>query len=808
MITWAAFPFVRLTPALILGIVAYLYLGADWPELWPWATALAIVSGGLILWATRRYDKAATDLAGLLGLLTVAVLGATLTQRSVESRRADHLGRFGDRVQAYRAVVNDYTVARPKTYATTLLVREVRVNGRWQAATGSIRISLPRVAGIAAPHYGQVWLVRGHPDLSKSPLNPGEFDYRRYLEYRQVYHQQYIHPDQYRILGLAPPSTLVALSMRAATVLDGVFRHYIKEKREYAIASALVLGIKDDVDVGTKQAYLATGTTHIMAVSGLQVGLLFAALNWVLRGLFGRVRGFRLWSAGVGLAVIWTYAFVTGLSASVLRATVMFSFVIVGRAMQRQDTIFNTLGVAAFCLLVYNPFLVADVGFQLSFLAVLSIVYLQPRISKWVDLKYYFNGRRRPWQPQPVQWAWRGTGWVSQKIWEATALSLAAQVATFPLGLFYFHQFPFSFLFSNLVAVPISSGSVYVGLGLLALKGLLALLVLVLPKLVNHWLDYLPQAVAWVFEKMVWLFNEYIFWIARVMPGAVVREVHLSALQTLLIFAMLGAVLAWASTRRLAWLRWTAAAALAYAGSRVAEARTVAPDNEFVVYSIPRRSALGFWAGRGGGVRHPRQHSAQRNRAHLSSPARTDSPAGPPCHLLPRLARLPPARAAAGRPRQRPPAPLAAPRPHAAYHLAGPANRSRGRSHFQRYRAHATRCAGAASQRPRETRNPGGGVRAANAGGVRFKLQNLVRRPPRFGPESKRLSHLGRDRARGLPAASAPLNGVVRRLFSVVKPLNCQGILAGSRSANSGLTTKKVVGPRRSIPPQATRPGF
>ena len=597
MITWAAFPFVRLTPALILGIVAYLYLGAGWPELWPWATALALVSGGLIAWATRRYAKATTDLTGLLALLTVAVLGATLTQRKIESRRADHLGRFGDRVQAYRAVVNDYTVARPKTYATTLLVRAVRVGGRWRAATGSIRISLPRVAGIGAPQYGQVWLVRGHPDLSKSPLNPGEFDYRRYLEYRQVYHQQYIHPDQYRIVGLAPPSALVAVSMRAATVLDGVFRHYIKEKREYAIASALVLGIKDDVDVSTKQAYLATGTTHIMAVSGLQVGLLFAALNWALRGLFGRVRGFRLWSAGVGLAVIWTYAFLTGLSASVLRATVMFSFVIVGRAMQRQDTIFNTLGVAAFCLLVYNPFLVADVGFQLSFLAVLSIVYLQPRISKWVDLKYYFNGRRRPWQPKPVQWAWRGTGWATQGIWEATALSLAAQVATFPLGLFYFHQFPFSFLFSNLVAVPISSGSVYVGLGLLALKGLLALLGLVLPKLANHWLDYLPQAVAWVFEKMVWAFNEYIFWIARVMPGAVVREVHLSALQTLLIFAMLGALLAWASTRRLAWLRWTAAAALAYAGSRVAEARAVAPDNEFVVYSIPRRSALGFWQG-------------------------------------------------------------------------------------------------------------------------------------------------------------------------------------------------------------------
>ena len=596
MISWATFPFVRYTPALIIGIVAYLYLGAAWPELWPATVGLAGLSMAGILWSARQRSPAAADAAGILSLLAIVVLGAALTQRATESRRADHLSRFADKVESYQAVVDEATVVRAATYATTLRVQAVRVAGRWRAATGGVRVSLPRVAGIAQPQYGEVWLIRGHPDLSKAPLNPGEFDYARYLEYRQVYHQQYVHPDQYRVLRLDPPNPLVAVSMSFAAQLDGVFRHYIEAKREYAIASALVLGIKDDVDLATKQAYTATGTTHIMAVSGLQVGLLFAAMSWALRKLFGRVKGFQLWSALVGLGVIWSYAFLTGLSASVLRATVMFTIIIIGRAWGRQDSIFNTLGVAAFFLLVWNPFLVADVGFQLSFLAVLSIVYVQPRIARWLDVEAYYYARRRPWQPKAVQWFWKASGWFLDKIWQAVALSLAAQVATFALGLYYFHQFPFSFLLSNLVAVPISSGAVYVGLTLLALKGLVAVPGTLWPASAKY-LDWAPKSVALVFEKMVWAFNEYIFLISRWFSGWIVRDIHMSAWQTVLFFGLIGTGLAWLNTRHLGWLRGMALLLCGYAGSRVAEARAVAPTEEFIVYSIPRRSAVGFWQG-------------------------------------------------------------------------------------------------------------------------------------------------------------------------------------------------------------------
>jgi len=606
MLNWSSAPLLRVALAFIAGIAAYLYLGQNWAgSAVTWAAGLVLAYGLLWSWSQRQPTPAATDAAGLLGLLAVAVLGFARIQGYTENRRADHLGHLAPRIEYYRAVVDEAPVVRANTFATTVRVQAVRVAGRWQAATGGIRISLPRHetnADVPAPRYGEVWLVQGTPELSKGPANPGEFDYRRYLQYHQVYHSQFIHQGQYKVLGHAPLSALIAVSQRAAGVLDGVFRQYVKSPREYALGTALVLGFRDDIDAATKQAYANTGTTHIMAVSGLQVGLLFAALQWLLGRLplsmaGGSVLRRRLLTVGLGLAFIWSYAFLTGLSASVLRAAVMFSLISLGQAFERQSNIFNTLSAAAFGLLLYNPYLLCDVGFQLSFLAVLSIVYLQPRLVRWFDARNFILDRQRSWHSPARQRLTRWGAWLADATWQLTALSVAAQVATFPLGLYYFHQFPFSFLLSNLIAVPISSAAVYVGVVLLVVKGIAAFLGLLLPAVAAPWLDWLPKIVGYVFQGFIWVFNEYIFLIGRLFPGAVVGGVHLNQTQTLLIFLLILVVCAFCATKRLAWMGTMLVLLTCYAGSRVAEAAEVAPVREFVVYSIPRRSVVGFWQG-------------------------------------------------------------------------------------------------------------------------------------------------------------------------------------------------------------------
>ena len=190
MLNWSAAPFLRVALAFILGIAAYLYLGQSWVgSAAPWAAGLVGAYLGLWFWSQRQPTPAATDAAGLVGLLAVAAVGFARVQGYTESRRADHLGHFAPRIEYYRATVDEAPVVRANTFATTLRVQAVRVAGRWQAATGGIRVSLPRHetdASVPAPRYGEVWLVQGTPELSKGPANPGEFDYRRYLQYHQV----------------------------------------------------------------------------------------------------------------------------------------------------------------------------------------------------------------------------------------------------------------------------------------------------------------------------------------------------------------------------------------------------------------------------------------------------------------------------------------------------------------------------------------------------------------------------------------------------------------------------------------------
>ncbi|WP_400191716.1 ComEC/Rec2 family competence protein [Hymenobacter sp. B81] len=593
-IPWATHPAVRLVLALLAGIVFWFHWGATLPELLPWLLAAVPLYLALHLWAGQRAGAGATDALGLLALLVTALAGTVAAQQATESRYADHLYRWPN-IEFYRAVVDDTPVIRPKTYATTLRVSAVRVAGQWHSARGGVRISVPRYeAGAQEPRYGQVWLVRGSPAPAKAPLNPGEFDYRRYLSYHQIFHQQFVHPDQYRVLAFAPPNWLRHYSIGAARQLDSVFRRYVRAPREFAIADALVLGLKDDVDAETKQAYANTGTTHIMAVSGLQVGLLFTVLQLILSRFFGHLRGFRYWSAALGLLVIWAYAFLTGLSASVLRAAVMFTFVASAKAWERQSNMYNTLAVAAFCLLLYDPYLVVDVGFQLSFLAVLSIVYLQPRIARWFDAQEWAARQRRPWQPRWRQQLLGRTAWAFDAVWQAVALSLAAQVATFPLGLFYFHQFPLNFLLSNLIAVPISSVALYVGLLLQAVALPLEWLAAQL-----EWpgLLVVPRAVGWVFEKLIWCFNEYILLVGNSLPGALLQGIYLSPAQAWLLYLLIALGLAFLAWRRLAWLGAVAAVGLVFVGSRVVAAREIAADRRLIIYSIPRRSALGLHDG-------------------------------------------------------------------------------------------------------------------------------------------------------------------------------------------------------------------
>lgn len=320
-----------------------------------------------------------------------------------------------------------------KTYKVIAEVKAIAKADKLIPATGNILLYFRKDSLSKSLKYGDVILTYSKPQLIPNPANPEEFDYSRYMALRNVYYQLFLNESGWLKTSVseAKPAWQFLFSLQKQWAQ--FFEENINGNDEAAIAKALVLGDVSDLSPQLMSSYAVTGTLHILSVSGLHIGFIFLALN-ILTTYLQRNRYGRIIRICIILGFLWAYAFLTGLSPSVFRSVVMFSFVAIGQSTRKITNTYNSICTAALILLLTDPFLIANVGAQLSFIALLGIVWLQPEIYKL-------------WQPENK---------LIDKIWSVTAVSIAAQVAAFPIGLFYFNQFPMFFLISNLIAIPIS----------------------------------------------------------------------------------------------------------------------------------------------------------------------------------------------------------------------------------------------------------------------------------------------------------------------------------------------------------------
>ncbi|MGV3640380.1 MAG: ComEC/Rec2 family competence protein [Adhaeribacter sp.] len=540
------------------GILLYLQQGHKPGFVFPLLALLLFTYVLAWMLAERFHSAHWNNLAGLAGLGAIALLGFCTTHYRTARVQPDNLLHQKGEVKYYTGVVQAYTSRKPATEAATLELRQVQVAGRWRPVSGRVRLTVARQAGSRVLAYGDLLLVAGAPEEVKVPANPGQFDYRRYLAYQQTYHQHFRYPGQYLVIGREPGNPVVAASVRARDYLDRQLRRYLPSERDYGVATALVLGIKDYLPDDLKATYAQTGTMHVLAVSGLHVALLFYVLQ-LLTSRWGQGRSGRLAAFALLMAVTWFYAFITALSASVLRAVLMFSFMQAAKAFRLPSNIYNTLAAAAFGLLVYDPYLLVDVGFQLSFLAVYGIVYAQPRIYRLLPVNNL----------------------AGDYVWKLVSTSLAAQLAVLPLSLYYFHQFPVYFLVANVVAVTLSNLALLLGFVLLALAE-----VPVLAPLPGMAIAGLLQVMNWFSEALLRL------------PGAVVGGITLSAGQAWLFYAAMALLTLFMLRRRLGLLAAGTAGLLVFSALELAEARQQGRQALFVVYQVRGATALGFIRGR------------------------------------------------------------------------------------------------------------------------------------------------------------------------------------------------------------------
>jgi competence protein ComEC len=330
------------------------------------------------------------------------------------------------------------------------------------------------------------------------PRHPKEFDYRAYLAARNIFKQAFVRS------GLWKPSTCFDnpnLKLLAFHLQDNLLRTYKKinlDKTLNSILEALTLGYRNDLDVQTRRAFSQAGVMHVMALSGFNVAIIAFALNYLLIAL-NLFQSGKVIKTLLIIMVIWSFAFVTGLSPSVTRAAVMITFVLAGKILLRHINTYNILFATAFFLLVLSPSLIADVSFQLSFTAVLGILVFHPVLYRLIHLRNH----------------------LADNIWKLFTVSCAAQLSTFPLTLYYFHQFPVYFWLTNLIVVPLAS-VIIITAGIYLLVSVIAPLALFTGKILAVLLEGLYRTVT----------------VTEILPYALPDNIHISIHQTLVLWIL------------------------------------------------------------------------------------------------------------------------------------------------------------------------------------------------------------------------------------------------------------------------------
>ena len=316
--------------------------------------------------------------------------------------------------------------------------------------------------------------------------NPDDFDYKRFMEGKGFSGTAFIPSKNWVNTGVRKKSVKTE-ALRARAAILNKYKTFGLDPDEYAFLSALTLGYKADLSNELKEAFRASGTSHILAVSGLHVGIIYLIILSIFSFLGKRGKRFVLKQILI-LLFLWGYVFITGMPVSVIRAAIMLSFFCIGSLFHKKGFTYNTLVVAAFVILITNPFYLFNVGFQLSFASVFSILFFQSKISNLYVPKLK----------------------ISRYVWSLLTVTIAAQLGVFPLSLYYFGTFPTYFFVTNLLVLPFIGLIIYLGVSLTLVSLLLKFnleFVQLIYELIAYMLKFFIKTVlqiVYFFESLPW----------------------------------------------------------------------------------------------------------------------------------------------------------------------------------------------------------------------------------------------------------------------------------------------------------------
>ena len=540
-------PFVRIILPFALGIILHCY----WCVPVILSISVLCLFVALAIFFFRQKDYKSRWLCGAALFVSIAALGSTMAELNTPP---DIAPDANNRKCEYRACITGPPSVGEKACKVDMRVEAVNLLGEWYDFDARIVATIMKDSAATALKAGQTIKFSSRIDTLDMPKNPFGFNYSQYLQLNGVQGSIFLNPGEWELAdGNVHGLRQHALNVRQ--MLVGLLEKAGLEGNELGLASTLVLGYKNNIDAEVKQAYMNAGAMHVLAVSGMHVGIVCSVLEMLMFLLGGRLASNL--KRVVIVLLLWCYAFITGLSPSVLRATVMFSFLEVARLMRRDMSIYNTLAASAFLLLCINPDMLFKAGFQLSYAAVVGIVSLQPRIVRLLPISR---------KNKPLRW-----------FWELTAVSIAAQISTLPFYLYYFERTPVYFWLSNVIVSP--GAVVMIGLTLLLLA---VSPVPVLTKVVGMVTSYAARAMNFAVKSIADL------------PFSTIENTYISVFQAVAVGATVVAALVWLRTHNCNWLMCSLASLLVFLTPFSVSAVRNSSTQALCVYYSPRNALAQF----------------------------------------------------------------------------------------------------------------------------------------------------------------------------------------------------------------------
>ncbi|WP_051199955.1 ComEC/Rec2 family competence protein [Flavobacterium subsaxonicum] len=493
------YPVIPFTLFIALGILAGYYLQPGLPLLY------SICFIALLLLAATYFKANKTLIPkpyfGFAAILFAFIAGMGLQQLHYSPNYITHYSHFlkPDATPVIKGVITERL--KPNEFSEKYYFEVEAIDK--QLATGRLLITVPKDSVNKLLHAGDVLFIADEPQPITPALNPYQFDYAVYMQKQDVFHQLKLK-NNYVKAGIRADFNHHIQNFRARLISSFAIHNYSAQTMN--IINALLFGQRQDMDKETADSYTNAGVVHILAISGLHFSLLFFALNWML-GPLKRLRHCYILHFTIIVALMWFFALITGLSASVVRAVVMFSFVLTGTLINRKANIYNSLAVSMLVLLLAKPNFLFDAGFQLSYIAVFAIVWLQNIYNKLGRSKYWIVNFGR----------------------DTVAISLIAQIGVLPLSLYYFNQFPLLFLVANVIVIPLSN--IILGLGILTL-------------LLNFIFPPLAIWVGKLLELLIVMMNGFIKWVAS-FQSLLLKDIPFTLLLNLALYLTLVMAVLW-----------------------------------------------------------------------------------------------------------------------------------------------------------------------------------------------------------------------------------------------------------------------